>query len=245
MKPLILFLMFLSPILAIAQRADTIHVGTPFRHYPLLEVGTYRVLTSTQMNGKTVHAVQTAIEVAEVQRGGATYLSVSHHWGTPTAEGSGSFEFLCEPHTLKPVQHIRKSAKKGVEAYLFTDKAVTALDTATGNTLSGFKQVLNMPAFNWEIDLTTYAALPMQEGFEAVMPFYHPGGSPPAYYHIKVEGQEALSLPDGKTLDCWVLFTDYGGRQPTRFWYTKGLQRFVKMEGQYRQLAIQKNRLFD
>lgn len=66
----------------------------------------------------------------------------------------------------------------------------------------------------------------------------------PAFYNLKVEGGDKLTLPNGETLDCWVIFTDYGGTQPTRFWYTKKGQNFVKMEGQYNQVKIYKTRLY-
>jgi hypothetical protein len=86
--------------------------------------------------------------------------------------------------------------------------------------------------------------LPLEVDYEAVMNFYHPGGSAPNFYHLKVLGSEKLILPDGTEMDCWILFTDYGGTQPTRFWYTKVNQNFVKMEGEYNKLKIRKVRLF-
>ncbi|MBO6497738.1 MAG: hypothetical protein JJ978_19385, partial [Roseivirga sp.] len=93
--------------------------------------------------------------------------------------------------------------------------------------------------------LVVQMVLPMSEGKTFVMNFYHPGSpTHPAFYNLKVEGSDKLTLPNGEKLDCWVIFTDYGGTQPTRFWYTKKGQNFVKMEGQYNQVKIYKTRLY-
>ncbi|MEO1097320.1 MAG: hypothetical protein AAFX57_06145, partial [Bacteroidota bacterium] len=61
---------------------------------------------------------------------------------------------------------------------------------------------------------------------------------------VEVERSEELELPGGSKLDTWVLFIDYNGTQPTRFWYTKETQDFVKMEGDYNGTKIVKARLF-
>ena len=120
------------------------------------------------------------------------------------------------------------------------------LDTVKNNTISDFDLALEVPTYNWEIDIETYSLLPMKDGYKAVMNFYHPGATtPPKYYMLEVEKSEKLMLPNGDHIDCWVLFTDYGGTQPSRFWYTMKDQNFIKMEGQYGKVAIRKSRLFE
>ena len=139
----------------------------------------------------------------------------------------------------------RTTKKNGKEGFYFQQGNITALDSVTDNAQKDFELALTEPTFNWEIDLETYSLLPMKEGYHAVMNFYHPGGgTPPKYYHLKVTGSEKLKLPNGKYMDCWIVFTDYGGTQPTRFWYTKKGQNFVKMEGEYNRMTIRKERIF-
>lgn len=245
MKQLITLLGLLVSAVTVAQEIDTIRVGEPFQRYGQLEFGSYQQVTFTELNGEVRFPVLKTIRVEEVELNDRTYLAIRHDWSSGKPDMNGSFDYLCEPETLRPVQHIRKTPKNGTEAFAFYENQVTSLDTVADNSLSDFAVPLSVPTYNWEIDLETYSLLPMREGYRAVMNFYHPGGSPPGYYLLEVKGTEQLALPGGQMLDCWVLFTDYGGRQPTRFWYTKGTQQFIKMEGQYQHLKIRKVRLMD
>lgn len=245
MKQIITLIGLLVSAVTVAQEMDTIHVGETFQRYGQMEFGQYRLVTFTEINGHVRMPSLKTIEVKEEERDGTTYLSIRHEWVSGHPEGSGSFEYLCEPRTLRPVQHIRKTSKNGTEAFAFQENKVTSLDTVADNDLSDFAVPLSVPTYNWEIDLETYSLLPMREGYRVVMNFYHPGGSPPGYYLLEVKGTDQLTLPGGQKLDCWVLFTDYGGRQPTHFWYTKGTQQFIKMEGQYQHVKIRKIRLMD
>ena len=180
-----------------------------------------------------------------VEIDGKQYLSIKHEWDAPKSDWQGSFEFICEPHTLKPVQHIRITKTNGKEAFKFNEKEIVGLDSADNNKQKGFRLDLKTPTFNWEIDLETYSLLPMKKDYHAVMNFYHPGGSTgPKYYHLKVIDSEKLLLPDGSKVDCWIVFTDYGGTQPTKFWYTKKGQNFVKMEGKFNKVSVNKRRIF-
>ncbi|NRA49759.1 MAG: hypothetical protein HRU12_11560 [Phaeodactylibacter sp.] len=243
MKKIITLLGLLCSTLAMAQKTDTITVGTPFERYAQMEFGTYQMVTYTKMNGKTFFPSLKTITTKEINLSGKTYLSVKHLWVSGDSKMDGTFEYLCEPETLRPVQHIRKTTKKGIEAFSFLPEKVISLDTVKENALAGFNVPLEVPTYNWEIDIETYSLLPMKEGYKVVMNFYHPGGSPPGYCLLEVEGSEVLSLPGRSQMDCWVLYTDYGGRQPTRFWYTKNTQQFIKMEGAFHQMEIYKYRL--
>ncbi len=245
MKTIFTSLALLVSVVTIAQDIDTIRVGHRFQHYDQLEKGTFNQLIFTEVQGKKRFPVLKTITVEEVERDGKTYLSVRHDWLSANPETNGSFSYLCEPGTLRPVSHVRRTQQKGVEGYIFDGKSVQTLDTLVDNDLTDFKVDLEVPTYNWEIDIETYSLLPMREGYRAVMNFYHPGAStPPGYYLLEVEGSEQVTLPDGSSLDCWVVFTDYGGTQPTRFWYTKKGQNFVKMEGMYNQVAIYKLRVY-
>lgn len=243
MKRIIILFTLVLPLYAFGQ--DTLRVGYEFRDFSRLEMGTKRDLVYTEINGRLLSMTIKSRTTERVQLGGKKYISISHSWTGTDTKMNGSFSYLCEPVTLKPVQHIRQTTQKGKEAYLFSQQEITGLDTATNNSAAEFKLTLNTPTYNWEIDLETYSLLPMRTNYTAVMNFYHPGSStPPDYYTLKVVGSEKLRLPDGRQLDCWILFTDYGGTQPSHFWYTKKGQNFVKMEGKYNQLTIRKERIF-
>lgn len=112
--------------------------------------------------------------------------------------------------TFKPRTHQRireKEGKRTVEDYVFSE-----------------------PTFNFETDIEFLQALPLAEGYEATIMFWHPGGPPPARYTWKVAGSEVLQGPQG-AVDCWLLTTDYN--RPgmlAKFWLAKTTQLLVRQE---------------
>lgn len=242
-RPVLIILTMLLAVLVQAQKTDTIRVGYQFGQFKNLELGTVTDLVYNEANGRLNIAIKKrTTELVNIN--GKEFVKIVHEWNSPNEQWSGYFEYYCEPGTLKPVQHVRNTKLNGKEAFSFQDLTVTGLDSAKENSKTDFSLELSEPTYNWEVDLETYSLLPMKKGYEVVMNFYHPGGSAPGFYHLKITGSEKLKLPNGKMLDCWILFTDYGGSQPTRFWYTKKGQNFVKMEATYNTLKIRKVRLF-
>ena len=244
MKQFLTFIFISLYVSTQAQSIDTIRVGEHFKKIDQLEMGTTREIIFTELDGLTRSISLKTKTTKKVSINGVDYLAFTHQWATGNPETSGDFYYLCEPETLRPVQHIRNTKRNGKEAFSFHGMKIMGLDSAKDNSKQDFSLDLTEPTFNWEIDLETYSLLPMKDGYEAVMNFYHPGGSAPNFYNLKVIGSEKLLLPDGSEMDCWILFTDYGGTQPTKFWYTKTNQNFIKMEGKYKQLTIRKERIF-
>ncbi|MCO6359655.1 DUF3108 domain-containing protein [Roseivirga pacifica] len=226
------------------QAQDTIRVGHRFKQFENLELGTVTDIVYNEYSGKLNGSLKTrTTEMIELN--GKEYVKITHIWRSPNAQNSGRFEYYCEPYTLKPVQHIRYTDSKGKEAFHFTEQLISGLDSASENQQADFELVLTEPTYNWEIDLETYALIPMSKGKKVVMPFYHPGSpTKPDFYTLEVTGTESIKLANGKTMECWVIFTDYHGTQPTKFWYTKAGQNFVKMEGEYKGMKIYKTRLY-
>lgn len=244
MKKIIALICMLYCTAIMAQEVDTIRMGRTFKNYNQLEMGTMKEVIYTEVNGVTRFGAMKIKSVKEVEIEGKKYLEFKHTWMSGNTDFNGDFYYLCEPQTLKPVLHIRNTKQNGKEGFRFTETAITPLDSVKDNVVKDLNIQLEVPTYVWEIDLETYSLLPMKKGYQAVMNFYHPGGPAPAYYTLKVEKDEKLKLPNGEVLDCWVLFTDYGGTQPSRFWYTKKGQNFVKMEGDYGQVKIRKKRLY-
>ena len=241
MKKILLLSIFLTCNL---YAQDTLHVGQPLEKLKKLEMGIVKDVIYTEINGKINSVTLKIRETKKVEVDGVEYLRFRHDWSSGNPDMNGWFEYYADAKTLAPIQHIRKTKSNGKEAFSFSQDLISGLDTTSDNSKKDFELALKTPTYNWEIDLETYALLNMKEGYHAVMNFYHPGGQPPAYYHLKVTGSEVIQLPDGREMDCWIIFTDYGGTQPTRFWYTKEGQNFIKMKGQYKQLTIRKERVF-
>jgi hypothetical protein len=85
------------------------------------------------------------------------------------------------------------------------------------------------PTFNFETDIEFLQTLPLAEGYEAHVNFYHPGGpTPPQRYTFRVAGSETIAGPAGP-VDCWVVTTDYNqpGENAT-FWFAKGSQLMAR-----------------
>ncbi|NVK85508.1 MAG: hypothetical protein HWE21_14385 [Cytophagia bacterium] len=236
--------MMVLAIAAQAQKVDTIRVGHRFKQFKNLELGTVTDVVYNEANGRLNGAIKKRTTEL-VQINGQELVKIVHEWNSPNEQWSGRFEYYCEPYTMKPVQHIRETKMQGKEAFKFNSNTIEGLDSAVNNKQKDFALSLSEQTYNWEVDLETYSLIPMKEGNKVVMNFYHPGGqTPPKYYTLAVEGSEKLKLANGQELDCWIIFTDYGGTQPTRFWYTKRGQNFVKMEGQYGPMKIYKTRLY-
>jgi hypothetical protein len=127
-----------------------------------------------------------------------------------------------------------------LETFSFESHAITTTDSLNNKTLA-----LESPAFNSELDIEIFSSLQLKKGFSTYLNLYHPGGaSPPYYCEVRVERTEQLKLPNGRKLDCWVLFTDYGGIQPSWFWFTIGTQNFIKMEADFQGNRLIKARVF-
>lgn len=246
MKKLLFVLTLLSlAISAISQNIDTIRVGEKFKGYQHLKPGEFKYLAYMEKGGKRRPTALMVSKVSTTTIGNKKQLTISHQWTGMDSKMNGNFYTVLKPETLQPILHIRQS-QKGKEAYSFQDNYLIGLDTATNNLEAEYSLKLDEPIFNFEIDLETFSALPLEEGYQAVLRFFHPGSTyvGPEWYLIRVEKSERLALPSGLYVDTWVLFMDYNGSQPTRFWYTKEGQDFIKMEGDYNGTKIVKARLF-
>tara|TARA_R110000868_G_scaffold306734_4_gene568159 strand:+ start:28904 stop:29641 length:738 start_codon:yes stop_codon:yes gene_type:complete len=230
-----------------SQTVDTIRIGDQFKNFELFEEGSTKYIIYSEFKGITRMGGLMESTMKRVIHEGQNYLAVEHYFYGADKKSSGNFYSLVEPKTFRPIIHIRNSENKGKEAYRFTEKALIALDTVKNNSEEGYHLDLEEPIFNFELDLETFSMLPLSAGYKAVLQFHHPGStvSAPAWYEIKVEDAEKITIPGNKELDTWVLFMDYNGTQPTRFWYTKGDQKFIKMEGNYNGVKIYKTRVFD
>ena len=248
MKPNILFILLLSLAWCLpvkAQDVDTIRVGDIFENHQLLKEQTIDYLVHSEFKGSVRLGVMVRSSVEKINHEGEDFIVIKHDYYGADKKSSGEFHSMVKPESFEPVIHIRNIGERGKEAYRFTGDSIIALDTVKNNAEEGYNLSLEEPVFNFELDLNTFSMLPMRNGYTAVLRFHHPGSktTKPDWYKIKVEGSEKVRLPGGKELDCWVLFMDYHGTQPTRFWYTKSGQEFVKMEGNYNGVKIYKTRL--
>ena len=136
--------------------------------------------------------------------------------------------------TFRPRTHQRvtdKDGKRVVEGFVFGPDKITGMPDLPDNTRKDFAVDSAAPAYNFETDMEMLQALPLAEGYEARIVFYHPGGAAaPARHSFKVTGSAAIAGPGGM-IDCWVVTTDYNmpGHVST-FWFAKGSQLLVRQD---------------
>lgn len=212
----------------------SVDVGTQLPRFSLLKEGTHRYLRYAKKGEANVPIDIWTREVRFETKDGEKLLRVRQRWdGVTPAPSTRLLDSWFEPGTLRPRTHERISEKDGkrvVEAFGFSAERVTGLKDVPDNTQKDLAVALAEPTYNFETDIEFLQTLPLAEGYEASISFYHPGGQPPARYTWKVVGSETIAGPSGP-VDCWVLTTDYN-RPGTvsKFWFAKGTQLMVRQE---------------
>jgi hypothetical protein len=139
-----------------------------------------------------------------------------------------------EPGTFRPLTHERTSEKDGkrvVEGFVFAPTRVTGMKELPENTQKDLLVESPEPTYNFETDIEFLQALPLAEGYEAHINFYHPGGpSAPQRYTFRVAGTDTIAGPAGP-VDCWLVTTDYNKPGTvSKFWFAKATQLMVRQE---------------
>lgn len=221
------------PATASAERIQ-IRMGEPLARFDKLHAGTNTYLRHWIKADGTLEMMD--LETKEVRfemQDGKRRVHIVQHWTTPKA--ALTIDSLFEDKTLRPIRHERITTKDGKTTragYRFLPDRVVGI-AEPENSQKDFEIETPVPTFNFEVDLETFATLPLHWGAEFEINFYHPGGEPPAPYVYKVIGEEKLTVA-GMAIDCWVLANDYGKPGPfmgtrTRFWLAKDSQTVVRV----------------
>ena len=202
-----------------------------------LPSGTQRYLVYLKMkDGQKKNLWLWERTTAEETVQGKTRIGIRQNWiSSDTGYNKRELYSTVNKESFAPVYHYAYNNKTGKNAYIFTKDAVVTDDTVAAVGQPGFRQEMNLPAFNWELDLETFALLPLAEGKAFVIPFYHPGGkTPPKYYKYIVMGSEKIAGPDGQAIDCFLLYTEYENNQGrSTWWISKKNHEVLKMEELY------------
>jgi hypothetical protein len=227
-----------------------VDVGTPLPRFSLLKPGTHHYLRYMRTpEGASLPADIWTREVRFEERDGKQRLHIVQRWdGPPSAPSVKRIDSWFDTATFRPLSHVRTSEKDGkrvVEGFVFTPDRVSGMQDLADNTQKALSVASSEPTFNFEADIEFLQALPLAEGFDASINFYHPGGSPPQRYRFKVTGSETIAGPAGP-VDCWVVTTDYN--QPgadSKFWFAKTTQLMVRQEGALRDGKVLVKTLID
>jgi hypothetical protein len=173
------------------------------------------------------------------KHGGNDVIEVIQHWHGSDTTSNRYVYSISERKNFAPIYHYTKSAR-GIEAFDFDKgKKISGSDTVSGNTKKDLDMALHVPTINWELDLEVFNTLPFKkEGQRFIINFYHPGGTPPAYYEYAVTGAEKVATVEGNTIDCWKLKIHYRQDSWAIFWISKKSKEVLKMQeyfqGRYR-----------
>ena len=137
-----------------------------------------------------------------------------------------------------PIYHYTLSTasrgRRRTEAFVFEKDSIKAPDSSNINNKT-FGIAIDQPVFNWEMDLETFAQLPLKTGKTFVIPFYHPGSKTlPAYYTYKVEGEDKIPGLQYTLINCWrLIYRDERSTNYSIWWLNKKTHTVVKMKEYY------------
>jgi hypothetical protein len=231
----VLFAFAAAACLQAGAAVHQIDVGNPLPRFGLVKEGTHHYLRYMKSGDANTAADIWTREVHFEQRNGERLMHIRQRWDgvgpTPTLRLLDSW---FEPGTFRPLTHERTSERDGkrvVEGFVFAPTRVTGMKELPENTQKDLLVESPEPTYNFETDIEFLQALPLAEGYEAHINFYHPGGpSAPQRYTFRVAGTDTIAGPAGP-VDCWLVTTDYNKPGTvSKFWFAKATQLMVRQE---------------
>ena len=217
---------------AAVQKID---VGSALPRFHLLKEGTHRYLRFFHKGDANTPMDIWTRETSFVEKDGRKLLRIRQRWdGAGATPSVRLLDSWFEPGTFRPLSHERitdKDGKRLVEGFVFHPDRIVGMPGLKDNAHKDLRVASSEPAFNFEADIEFLQALPLAEGYEAQVNFYHPGGpGAPQRYRFRVAGSETIAGPAGP-VECWVVTTDYNNPgSVARFWFAKGSQLMVRQE---------------
>lgn len=231
------FAAFATPGLSAHAAVVNIDVGTPLARFALLKPGTHHYLRfmRTPSTGANQPIDIWTREIRFEERAGKPLMRIVQRWdGVWPALSTRTLDSWFEAGSFRPLSHERISERDGkrvVEGFVFAADKITGMRELADNTQKDLAVASSEPTYNFETDIEFLQALPLAEGLDARINFYHPGGpSAPQRYSFRVTGSSTIAGPGGP-VDCWVVKTDYNrpGSEST-FWFAKGSQLMLRQE---------------
>lgn len=229
-----LFLLLLKTVCSFSQTkvVDTINATENFNKWKEIAPSTNKYIRYIEEEKKVKLLDLWTRKVSFSGKGENSVLVVSQKWESSDLKKFREIRSVSERKTFRPLTHKRFISEKGLEAYEFSEKEVKGMEDVPNNLENGFIKSYNIMPFNFEMDFEILSSLPLQKNYKAVIKFYHPGGAPPKYHTYEVIGEEKLPVVESM-IDTWVLYTDYGGRSPTKLWISKKNNKVIKQESSF------------
>jgi hypothetical protein len=213
-----------------------VDVGAQLPRISMLKEGTHRYLVYRATEGANIPSMIWSREVRFETVNGEKLMHIKHRFdGVLPKPIVVLHDSWFEAGNFRPRTHVRTTERDGsrvVEGFVFSPDKIAGMQDLADNTQKDLSVASPEPAFNFEMDTEFLQALPLAEGYEAHINFYHPGGkAQPQRYTFKVAGSETIGGPTGP-VDCWVVTTDYNkpGGPVTKFYLAKATQLMVREE---------------
>ncbi|PRY14269.1 hypothetical protein CLV24_10479 [Pontibacter ummariensis] len=215
---------------AVAQ-PDTVHVSANTLRMKQLKPGLRQYVVTIQRPDKPGVLNQSLWnrDVRFENYKGRERLVIRQNWvGTDSTVNRKIFS-ICEKN-FSPIYHTSTSFR-GTAAFEFQQGQVVGSDTTRNNAFKGFQVPSPEQAFNWELDLEFFEALPLKANTVYSINFYHPGSKPgPSEKLYQVVGSEKIPTSSSTQTDCWKLRIDYDKGNYAMFWISKKEHEVLKME---------------
>jgi hypothetical protein len=213
-----------------------IDASRPLPRFELLQPGVHHYLRFLRSGGSSRPLDILTREVRFENKAGRPLVQLLQRVDAGgTAPSTSSIEAWFDAGTLRPLTHERVRERDGsrtVEGFTFSARQVLGLANLPENAQKDLKLDLAEPTYNFEADLELLQALPLAEGQDFEINFYHPGGAKPQRYIFRVTGTATIPGPAGP-VDCWVVTTSYNAPGPASvFWFAKGSQLMIRQESE-------------
>ncbi len=182
---------------------------------------------------------------AIVERAGEKLVEIRQIWRSDDPRFQRELYSLNRIEDFAPVLHITKRGEEGViEAYQFSDSEITGAPGVEGNTKTDFSVAKAPNTLNWELDMETFALLPLKKDAVFNLNFYHPGSkTAPQAYEYKIIGEDVLTDYAGRKVKTWMLKIEYGETDNAIFWLDQKTGEMLKMEEVFGDMRRYKVRL--
>lgn len=212
-----------------------LNVGQALARADLLKPGVHRYLRYTVKDGQRATRDIWSRHVVYEQVDGKRQLRITQRWDAVGEKPSLRLQdSRFEAGTFRPLMHIDEATREGKTrkaGYRYSGNDVIGIADMPDNDKKDFAATSSEPAYNFETDIEFLQTLPLAAGYTVSIPFYDPGLSPAARYVFKVAGEGQVAGADGRTIDCWIVTTDYNRPgYESRFWFAKQSQVMIRQE---------------
>ncbi len=236
MNRLILSLILIFTMPSLWAQVDTVHFDNSVLNLHQLSSGKNTYLHYMQDTFANAPIYDISIWERSIQKTDSQII-FDWKWITTDSATYTDKRIIFNGQNLKPQQIAWSNWTKGVEDYRlafdFTENALVSDSDTTKHTYKAMQIPYDYLAFCWELDMETFSTLPLAVGKTFVIPFYHPGGEPPAYHQYKVVSMDKVHFADNQ-LSAYVL--RYYHEDPTEYtdwWIAENSFKVLKMKSRY------------